>query len=73
MCTPVNHLTLFALFARNGAAPDASVAASDSKLVFPSHLPETGERLFGSGGWGLAVAGVAILALVASAWLARRR
>jgi CSLREA domain-containing protein len=74
VCAPVSHLTLFALFARDGARPDASVAAaSDSELLFPTHLPETGERLLGSGGWGLLVAGVAILAMGVSAWLLRRR
>jgi hypothetical protein len=67
MCVSVDHLTLFALFARDGATP------SDSELVFPTHLPETGALPFGSGGRGLAMAGVAILALVIGAWLSRRR
>jgi hypothetical protein len=74
VCAPVSHLTLFALFARDGAAPDASAEpASDSTLLFPTYLPETGERPLGSGGWGLLVAGVAILTMGVSAWLLRRR
>ena len=74
VCVSVNHLTLFALSARDEVTPDASAAAaSDSTLAFLKVLPETGERPFGSGGWGVAVAGVAILALVAGKWLSRRR
>jgi len=74
VCAPVSHLTLFALFARDGKALDASAAAaSDDTLAFPKTLPETGDLPFGSGGRGLAMAGVAILALGAGAWLSRRR
>jgi hypothetical protein len=74
VCAPVDHLTLFALFVRDGATRDASAAAaSDNELLFPTHLPETGERPLGSGGWGLLVAGVAILTMGVSAWLLRCR
>ncbi|MFB0536151.1 MAG: hypothetical protein ACETWR_14340, partial [Anaerolineae bacterium] len=67
VCAPVDHLTLFALFARDGAALDASAAAaSDSELVFPTHLPETGAP---PGGWPLVVVG---LWLVLAGYAARR-
>ena len=56
VCAPVDHLTLFALFARDGATLDASAAVgSDSTLVFPTHLPETGAP---PGGWPLVVVGL---------------
>jgi hypothetical protein len=67
VCAPVDHLTLFALFARDGAAAEASAAAaSDSELVFPTHLPETGAP---PGGWPLVVVG---LWLVLAGYAARR-
>jgi hypothetical protein len=84
VCVSVDHLTLFALFARDAAAPATPVAkaaasaksnpapAPSAEMVYPNRLPETG--LPPVSPWTRAV-GVALFgaALGAGAWLLRRR
>jgi hypothetical protein len=85
VCAPVEHLTLFALFARDEAAPTATPVAAaappaeakanpsaEGEMVYPTRLPETG--VLSARLWTRAV-GVTLFGAVlgAGAWLLRRR
>jgi parallel beta-helix repeat protein len=69
VCAPVEHLTLFALFAREGATP-AKVASADNSLASVKYLPETGVQAVSH--WPEVVLGVLAIVVVGGSLLIRK-
>jgi hypothetical protein len=69
VCAPVDHLTLFALFARDETAP-VEVASTDNSLAQVKYLPETG--LQGGSHWPRVVLGVIVIVAVGGSILVQK-
>jgi hypothetical protein len=80
-CAPVGHLTLFALFAKDGSnipatevgSAQGTTLPSDSPLASVQFLPETGVRSVGLWWFGGLMVGAIVLAVVVGMWVVRQR
>jgi hypothetical protein len=86
VCAPVDHLTLFALFARDGAVPATPVTTAapaeagptptpEAEMIYPTRLPETGmlpAKLW-TRALGVVLFGMLLLALGAGARVMRQQ